>query len=218
MQNICVIAGRVAIDVESKVTPNGKNFVKTRIACRRDYSTGQTDEQGRKQYETDWINAVCWGKTAEYFGQKVKKGDLIEIVGRLQSNEYNDQQSGQKRTSHEINFDRFYILESKGDGQPQQANFNQAQQQQSAQQPFGGQQNSFGNQQPFGTQQNGFGNQQPVQSNNSGFSQPTNFQQSSNGFNNPQNFGGNQPNAGFNNPQNFGGQSNGFSQPTNFQR
>lgn len=215
MQNTCIIAGRVALDVESKVTNGGKNFVKNRLACRRDYANGQ-DENGKKQYETDWINIVCWGKTAEYFASKIKKGDLVEINGRLQSNEYTDQ-NGQKKTTHEINFDQFYILESKsgsnsGTNQPQQANFSQPAQQPVQQNGFGTQQPSFGNPPQTQPQQNynaGFGAQQPQQNN-----QPAQPSYNNNGYFPSNNGGGN---FGFNNPNNFpANNAGGFGQPTNF--
>ena len=43
-----------------------------------------------KDLPTDWYNVVCFGKTAEIAAENVRKGVLVEVYGRMQSNKHED--------------------------------------------------------------------------------------------------------------------------------
>lgn len=71
------------------------------IACERDDEPKVKDKDGNESYYTDWINVKCWGELASqssYF----KKGDLVSVTGRLQSNSYTDSK-GIKHYGYEVN-------------------------------------------------------------------------------------------------------------------
>ena len=53
------------------------------------YSIAINNKYGEKQ-ETDFINIVTWGKSAEFVSQYIKKGQAIAITGRLKNNSYED--------------------------------------------------------------------------------------------------------------------------------
>ena len=76
------------------------------------------DKSGEQKEETLFINATCWGKTAEYVRDHFKKGRPVLIEGRLKLNEWDDKTSGQKRSTIEITAERVQALdwEERGGG------------------------------------------------------------------------------------------------------
>lgn len=52
--------------------------------------------------ETCFIDIVAFGKTAEMCGEYITKGMPLLIEGRLQYSTWEDKESGQKRSKHEV--------------------------------------------------------------------------------------------------------------------
>lgn len=77
MLNNIALVGRIASDLELKVTENGKKFVNFCLAVQRDFK----NQNG--EYETDFMWFSVWEKTAEYMESNVEKGDSISVSGRL---------------------------------------------------------------------------------------------------------------------------------------
>jgi single-strand DNA-binding protein len=75
-------------------------------------------KEGEQKEETLFINATCWGKTAEIARDYFKKGRPILVEGRLKLDEWEDKTSGQKRSAIEITVDRVQSLdwEDRGGG------------------------------------------------------------------------------------------------------
>lgn len=48
------------------------------------------------QSEADFLRITCFGKQAEFVEQYVEQGDLVSIVGRIQTGSYNDEKTGRK--------------------------------------------------------------------------------------------------------------------------
>lgn len=95
MLNVVAIMGRLVKDPELKTTNSGKSVCSFRIA--NDY--GYKNADGSSQ--TNWLDVVAWGKTAEFVCKYFPKGSLIAIDGRLQTRQYQDK-NGQNRTAVEI--------------------------------------------------------------------------------------------------------------------
>ena len=89
-------------------------IAKNVLAVRRDFKDKQTG-----QYETDWIPLTAFGKTAEIMIQHLSKGSKIEVVGKLQTNNYTDK-DGNKRTSYDVIVNMFGFLDSNNDKQGEQ--------------------------------------------------------------------------------------------------
>lgn len=85
MMNLCVFVGRLVYEPEMKYTNNQTAYVPLRIAIDRN----------DKNKNTDFIPCRAWGKVAEFVTKYFKKGDPIEIIGRLQSESY-EKQDGTK--------------------------------------------------------------------------------------------------------------------------
>lgn len=92
MLNQVVIMGRLTRDPELRYTPSNLPVVSFSIAVTRNYS----HEGGEAQ--TDFINIVAWRKTAEFISQWFAKGQMIIVVGSLQSSSWTDK-NGNKRTA-----------------------------------------------------------------------------------------------------------------------
>lgn len=95
MINTVVLTGRLTANPELRTTPNGTSVTAFSIAVERSYK----DANGEKQ--TDFINVVAWKGTAEFIIGYFHKGDMIGIVGNLQSRSYTDK-NGNKRAVHEV--------------------------------------------------------------------------------------------------------------------
>ena len=73
--------------------------------------------EGDRREETLFINVTAWRGTAEYCNEKLRKGRPILVEGRLKSDEWEDKNTGQKRTSIEVHAERVQNLD--WDGPPQ---------------------------------------------------------------------------------------------------
>lgn len=107
MLNKIIIMGRLTKDVELRKTGNGSSVASFTIACERDFG-----ENGQK--ETDFIDIVAWGNTADFVSKYFSKGRMAVISGRLQIRSWNDK-DGNKRRTAEIVADSVYFGDSKTD-------------------------------------------------------------------------------------------------------
>ena len=107
MLNRIVVMGRCGKDPEIRMTQKGTAVASVTLAVDRDYSADQNKE-------TDWIDVVAFGKTAEFVEKYFSKGQMAVVSGRLQIRNWEDKE-GNKRRSAEILADRVYFGEGKKD-------------------------------------------------------------------------------------------------------
>lgn len=100
MINNVTLQGKLGKDIDLKYTQSGKAVGTTSIAVDRDFK----NTNGEK--ETDWVNIVFWGKTAETVSNYFRKGDEILVVGRIQTRSYEDN-SGSRKYVTEVVADKF---------------------------------------------------------------------------------------------------------------
>ncbi len=105
--NKVFLAGRLTRDPELRYIPSGTAVCELGLAVSRKYRT----KEGEQREETLFINVTCWGKTAEFVGENFHKGRPIVVEGRLKSDEWEDKNTGQKRTSIEVTADRVQSLD-----------------------------------------------------------------------------------------------------------
>ena len=119
MLNKVQIIGRLGRDVELRQTPSGQSVASFTVATDESYTT----RDGQKVEQTEWHRINVFGKQAELCGRFLGKGSLVYLEGRIRTRKWTDQ-SGQERTSTEINADRVQFLDSKQEQQRQaQATF-----------------------------------------------------------------------------------------------
>lgn len=108
MLNKIVLMGRLTRDPELRRTQSGKAVTSVTLAVDRDFK-GQNGEK-----ETDFIDIVAWGNTAEFLCNYFSKGRMTVVEGRLQIRDWTDKDGG-KRRSAEIVAERVYFADSKRD-------------------------------------------------------------------------------------------------------
>jgi single-strand DNA-binding protein len=80
------LIGRLGRDPELKNIPSGKKVCSFSLAVNRRWK----DREGETQENTDWFNIEAWERLGEVCGDYLKKGSLIFIEGRLQTDTYED--------------------------------------------------------------------------------------------------------------------------------
>lgn len=93
--NRIVLAGRLTRDIELKVSESGSEYCNFSLAVDRRFK----DKSGEKK--ADFMNCVCFGKTASFLNAYFKKGDGVVLEGRLESNKYVDK-DGNNRIAWDV--------------------------------------------------------------------------------------------------------------------
>ena len=90
MLNKAILMGRLVADPELRRTPNNNSVTSFTLAVNRSYV-----RQG-EQPQTDFLDIVAWGKTAEFVSRYFTKGRMAVVTGRLQIRNWTDK-DGNKR-------------------------------------------------------------------------------------------------------------------------
>lgn len=106
MLNHITLQARLVRDPEIRKLPSGKSVANVSVACERDFSR----DGGEK--ETDFIDVVAFGGTADHLAKWYTKGKMIIVSGRLQIRTYTDKE-GAKRRAAEVVADDVYFGDSK---------------------------------------------------------------------------------------------------------
>ena len=109
MFNRIILMGRLTKDPELKTTQSGVTMCRFSIAVDRAYSKGQ-------EKQTDFFDITAWRQTAEFVSKYFSKGKCILIEGKLQNNNYTDQ-NGVKQYRNEIIADNVAFCGDKSGGQ-----------------------------------------------------------------------------------------------------
>lgn len=111
--NKVMIIGNLTADPELRTTPNGHQVCELRLAVNR-VSGGQNGTERRE--ETTFLDATCWGRTAEVASNYLAKGRPVFIEGRLQMDSWEDKATGQKRSRIRIIVENMQLLGSRDGG------------------------------------------------------------------------------------------------------
>ena len=92
--NKVILMGNLTRDPELRYTPKGTAIAKVGLAVNRVW----TNEAGEKKEEVTFVDVDIFGRTAENVGQYMRKGRPILVEGRLKFDQWDDKQTGQKRS------------------------------------------------------------------------------------------------------------------------
>ena len=106
--NLVVLIGNLVADPELKTTSTGISVTSFRIAVSRRYNAGE-------QQQADFINIVCWRKTAEFVTKYFNKGKPILVRSSLQTRTWTDN-NDVKHYETEVVADEVTFVERKGEG------------------------------------------------------------------------------------------------------
>jgi len=126
MFNKVILLGNLTRDVELRYTPNGLAIAKFGLATNRVYTDPTTKE---KKQEVMFIDINIFGRIAETTNQYLRKGSQVLVEGRLSLNQWTDQ-TGQKRSKHEIIAENVKFLGGRDNNSQPVQNTQQTQKQQ----------------------------------------------------------------------------------------
>lgn len=92
--NKVILVGNLTRDPELRYTPKGTAIAKIGLAVNRVWR----NEAGESKEEVTFVDVDVFGRTAENVGQYMRKGRPILIEGRLRLDQWDDKQTGQKRS------------------------------------------------------------------------------------------------------------------------
>jgi single-strand DNA-binding protein len=84
MGNLVVLTGHLGDDQDLRYLPSGDPVANFRMATNERWTT----KEGKKGERTDWHNINNFGKPAENRDPYMKKGQLVQVTGRLQTRNY----------------------------------------------------------------------------------------------------------------------------------
>jgi single-strand DNA-binding protein len=92
--NKVILMGNLTRDPELRYTSKGTAIAKIGLAVNRTWRT----ETGETKEEVTFVDVDIFGRTAENVGQYMRKGSPVLIEGRLKLDQWDDKQTGQKRS------------------------------------------------------------------------------------------------------------------------
>lgn len=111
--NKVILAGNLTRDPEVRYTPKGTAIAKFGMAINRTWK----NEAGESKEEVTFVDIDAFGRQAEVISQYLKKGSPILMEGRLRLDQWDDKQTGQKRSKLGIVLEGFQFLGTgRGDG------------------------------------------------------------------------------------------------------
>lgn len=115
--NKVILVGNLTRDPELRYTPKGTAIAKIGIAVNRTWRT----ETGEQKEEVTFVDVDAFGKQAETIGQYLRKGRPLLVEGRLRLDQWDDKQTGQKKSRLGVVLESFQFLDSgnrEGGGAP----------------------------------------------------------------------------------------------------
>ena len=108
--NKVILVGNLTRDPELRYTPKGSAVAKIGLAVNRTWK----DESGQQKEEVTFVDVDAFGRQAEVISQYLKKGRPILVEGRLRLDQWDDKQTGQKRSRLGVVLESFQFLDSGG--------------------------------------------------------------------------------------------------------
>jgi single-strand DNA-binding protein len=104
--NKVILAGNLTRDPELRYTPKGTAIAKFGLAINRVWK----NEAGESKEETTFVDVDAFGRQAETLAQYMKKGSPLLVEGRLRLDQWDDKQTGQKRSKLGVVVEGFQFL------------------------------------------------------------------------------------------------------------
>lgn len=112
--NKVFLIGRLTRDPEYKeFEGSGTKVCDLGLATSRNWRDKQS---GEKKEETTFVDIKVWGRQAEIANQYLNKGREVMIEGRLEWYQWDDKNTGAKRSKLRVVADRIQFLGGRGDG------------------------------------------------------------------------------------------------------
>lgn len=86
--------GNLTKDPELMVFDSGKTKVSFSLAVNRRW----TNDQGEKQEQVSYFDAIAWSYSADDIARILSKGNSVIVTGRLEQQSWDDKATGDKRS------------------------------------------------------------------------------------------------------------------------
>ncbi len=111
--NRVMLMGNLTRDPELRYLPSNMPVVNFGLAINRRWRT----PEGEQKEETTFVDCGAFGRTAEVINQYMKKGKPIFVEGRLKLDQWQDKESGAKRSKLSVVVESFEFVETRGGGE-----------------------------------------------------------------------------------------------------
>lgn len=105
--NSVTMVGRLIADPELRHLASGSAVCTFTLA----HSSYFKNKGGEKCEDSTFIKVEIWNKSAEYCAEHLKKGQPVVVEGSLKQDEWQDKDTGKKRTAHKIKASKIQQLE-----------------------------------------------------------------------------------------------------------
>lgn len=105
--NKVILMGNLTRDPEMRVLPSNMPVASFGLAVNDRFKNKQTDQWEERP---NFIDCEAFGRTAENIGKFFSKGKPIFIEGKLRLDQWEDRQSGQKRSKLKVVVDTFQFV------------------------------------------------------------------------------------------------------------
>jgi len=112
--NKVILMGNLTRDPQVRYTPSGTAVTDLGLAVNRTWYDKQT--QSRKD-ETTFVDVTLWGRQAEVAGEYLSKGRAVLIEGRLTLDQWDDRETGQKRSKLKVVGESMTMVGGRSDSQ-----------------------------------------------------------------------------------------------------
>lgn len=92
-----MLIGNLTRDPEIRYTPKGTAVTELGLAVNRSWVV-----DGERREEVTFVDVTIWGKQAESAGQWLAKGRPVFVEGRLQADEWDDKETGKRRSKLKV--------------------------------------------------------------------------------------------------------------------
>jgi single-strand DNA-binding protein len=106
-----ILIGRLGRDPEHVETASTEL---AKFSLATDYS--YKNKTGEWTKKTEWSDVKVWGKAAGSVTQNLAKGALVAVIGRPETESWEDKKSGEKKYRTVVIADRVIFLESREKG------------------------------------------------------------------------------------------------------
>lgn len=111
--NRVILLGNLTRDPQVKYTPGGQAVSEIGLAVNRSWFDKNANQ---KREEVTFVDVTLWGRTAEIAGEYLGKGRQVLIEGRLQLDQWDDRESGQKRSKLRVVCENLTMLGNRQEG------------------------------------------------------------------------------------------------------
>jgi len=114
--NKVFLLGNLTRVPELRYTPSGAAVCEFGLAVNRKYVANNQEKD-----ETCFVNIVVWGKQGESCQKYLEKGSSAMIEGRLQFDQWDDRETGKKRSTLRVVAERVQFIGGRREGQQNNA-------------------------------------------------------------------------------------------------